>query len=125
MALLVSCATTKSRPSSANSRTGATEGKPSSAEGDKPNILFIMVDDLGKEWISACGAELIKTPNIDALAKGGMRFTNAYAAAPTCSPTRSSILTGKYPARNKLTNWIGALMGVHAVRNLPLSEITE
>ena len=76
-----------------------TEGAPT---GDKPNILFIMVDDLGKEWISCCGAEDIKTPNIDALATGGMRFENAYSM-PQCTPTRVTLLTGQYPWR---TGWV-------------------
>jgi len=68
----------------------------------KPNILFIMVDDLGKEWISCCGAQDIKTPNVDALAAGGMRFTNAYSM-PQCTPTRVTLLTGQYPWR---TGWV-------------------
>jgi len=68
----------------------------------KPNILFIMVDDLGKEWVSCCGAEDIKTPNLDALAAGGMRFTNAYSM-PQCTPTRVTLLTGQYPWR---TGWV-------------------
>ena len=65
----------------------------------KPNILFIMVDDLGKDWISSYGAEDIATPNIDALAAGGMKFNNAYSM-PACSPSRVTLLTGKYPWRN-------------------------
>ena len=65
----------------------------------KPNILFIMVDDLGKDWISSYGAEDITTPNIDALAAGGMKFHNAYSM-PACSPSRVTLLTGKYPWRN-------------------------
>ncbi|MBN1125723.1 MAG: sulfatase-like hydrolase/transferase [Sedimentisphaerales bacterium] len=68
----------------------------------KPNILFIMVDDLGPEWISCYGGQDIQTPNIDALAEGGMRFTNAYSM-PKCTPTRVSLLTGQYPWR---TGWI-------------------
>ena len=56
--------------------------------GAKPNILFIMVDDLGKDWISCYGAEDITTPNIDALANGGMKFHNAYSM-PSCTPSRA------------------------------------
>jgi arylsulfatase A-like enzyme len=67
-----------------------------------PNILFIMVDDLGKEWISCYGAEDINTPNIDALAKTGMKFTNAYSM-PQCTPSRATLLTGQYPWR---TGWV-------------------
>jgi arylsulfatase A-like enzyme len=69
----------------------------------KYNILFIMVDDLGKEWVSAYGAEDIQTPRIDALAKGGMLFHNAYSM-PQCTPSRATLLTGKYPFRNGYVN---------------------
>lgn len=68
----------------------------------KPNILFLMVDDLGKEWISCYGAEEIQTPNIDALAAGGLRFTSAYSM-PQCTPSRATLLTGQYPWR---TGWV-------------------
>ena len=63
------------------------------AINQKPNILFIMLDDLGKEWISCYGAEDIETPNIDALAAGGMKFNNAYSM-PQCTPSRATLLTG-------------------------------
>ena len=69
----------------------------------KPNILFIMVDDLGKEWISCYGGEGIETPNIDALAAGGLTFHNAYSM-PQCTPSRTTLLTGKYPWRNGFVN---------------------
>ncbi len=69
---------------------------------DKPNILFIMVDDLGKDWISCYGAEGIKTPNIDRLASGGMKFHKAWSM-PQCTPTRVTLLTGQYPWR---TGWV-------------------
>ncbi|MHC4323880.1 MAG: sulfatase-like hydrolase/transferase [Planctomycetota bacterium] len=69
---------------------------------DRPNILFIMVDDLGKEWISCYGAKDIETPNIDALAKTGMRFENAWSM-PQCTPSRATLLTGQYPWR---TGWV-------------------
>jgi len=81
----------------------ALQGMSKAAEKDvRPNILFIMVDDLGKEWISCCGAEDIETPNIDALAKTGMRFENAYSM-PQCTPSRATLLTGQYPWR---TGWV-------------------
>ena len=67
----------------------------------KPNILFIMLDDLGKEWVSCYGAEDIQTPNIDALAAGGMRFDNAYSM-PSCTPSRTTVLSGKYPWRTEI-----------------------
>ena len=76
----------------------AAIGTPQTLRADdnpapKPNILFIMVDDLGKEWLSHCGSEDIKTPNIDALAKGGMTFNNAYSM-PSCTSSRTMLLTG-------------------------------
>ena len=69
----------------------------------KPNILFIMVDDLGKEWISCYGGQEMKTPQIDKLAEGGMRFESAYSM-PQCTPTRATLLTGQYPWRNGWCN---------------------
>jgi len=69
---------------------------------NKPNILFIMVDDLGKEWVGCYGAEDIETPNLDGLAASGMRFENAYSM-PQCTPTRVTLLTGRYPWR---TGWV-------------------
>ncbi len=71
--------------------------------GAQPNLVLIMVDDLGPEWISSYGAELIETPNIDKLAQGGMRFLNAYSM-PQCTPTRATLLTGQYPFRHGWTN---------------------
>jgi arylsulfatase A-like enzyme len=72
------------------------------AAPERPNILFIMVDDLGKEWISSYGAEGIETPHIDRLAATGMRFDNAYSMAQ-CTPSRVALLTGQYPFRS---GWI-------------------
>ena len=76
-------------------------GRAAESSVDKPNIIFIMLDDLGKEWVGCYGAEDIKTPNIDALAAGGMIFNNAYSM-PSCTPSRSTVLSGKYPWR---TGW--------------------
>ena len=70
---------------------------------DKPNIVFILADDLGAHDVGCFGSTFHETPNIDRLAARGMRFTQAYAANPLCSPTRSSILTGQYPARIGIT----------------------
>lgn len=70
---------------------------------DRPNILFILLDDLGKEWVSAYGAEDIRTPHIDALAATGTRFENFYVM-PQCTPTRLSLLTGQYPFRHGWVN---------------------
>lgn len=68
-----------------------------------PNILFILADDLGKEWIGCYGAEAALTPNIDALAAGGMKFRNAWSM-PQCTPSRVALLTGTYPWRNGWVN---------------------
>jgi len=77
-----------------------------SAKSSKPNFVFFLVDDFGWGSISAMGDEFLETPNIDKLAKSGMQFTNGYAACTVCSPSRAAILTGAYPGRTKLTDWI-------------------
>lgn len=71
----------------------------------RPNVLFILVDDMGWTDLEGYGSDLHRTPRIDALAKQGMRFTNAYSASPVCSPTRASIMTGKHPAKLHMTIW--------------------
>ena len=73
---------------------------------EKPNIVFILIDDLGWMDLACQGNTLVETPHLDRLAEQGMRFTNAYAAAPVCSPTRAAILTGQAPARLRITNHI-------------------
>lgn len=75
---------------------------------EKPikNVVFILADDLGWTDLGCYGNKFNETPNIDKLAESGIRFTHAYAACPVCSPTRASIMTGKYPARLQLTNYI-------------------
>ncbi len=70
------------------------------------NIVILLIDDLGWADVNCDRPTVYETPNIDRLAASGMRFSNAYAACPVCSPTRASILTGKYPARLHLTDWI-------------------
>jgi arylsulfatase A-like enzyme len=82
----------------------------------RPNILFILIDDLGWRDVTCFGSEFYETPHIDALAQEGMLFTDAYAACPVCSPTRASILTGKYPARLGLTNFIDSRWAGHPRR---------
>jgi len=74
----------------------------SNALASKPNIIFIMVDDLGKEWINCYGGDDIETPNLDALAKTGLKFNNAWSM-PQCTPSRATLLTGQYPWR---TGWV-------------------
>ena len=70
------------------------------------NIVLFLVDDLGWRDIGANGSTYYQTPNIDRLAREGVRFTDAYAACAVCSPTRAAVLTGKYPARLLLTDWL-------------------
>ncbi len=77
----------------------------------KPNILFILADDLGYTDLSCMGSKYYETPNIDKIANSGMIFTNGYAACQVSSPSRASILTGKFPARHGITNWIGEASG--------------
>ncbi|WP_372772047.1 arylsulfatase [Mangrovibacterium sp.] len=76
-------------------------GKPAEANTEKPNVVVIYLDDLGYGDLSSYGATAIQTPNIDALANGGIRFTNGYATSATCTPSRYGLLTGTYPWRNK------------------------
>ncbi len=96
----------------------------------KLNFVFILIDDLGWRDLSCYGSTFYETPNIDRLANEGMIFTNAYAAAPVCSPTRASIFTGKYPARLKITDWIGSgkrkgkLLPAANLPFLPREEVT-
>ena len=104
---------------------------------DKPNLLFIIVDDLGWTDVSYNGSDFYETYNIDALSLNSMLFYNAYAASPVCSPTRASIMTGKHHARINITDWIPGLeetpnynnknkilIGPKDRNELPLDEIT-
>jgi len=81
------------------------------APEQKPNVLFILADDLGYHDLSCMGSKYYETPNIDRIAKEGMVFTDGYAACQVCSPSRASIMTGKFPARHGITDWIGAPSG--------------
>jgi arylsulfatase A-like enzyme len=98
-------------------------------EEAKPNFVFILVDDLGWTDLGSFGSTFYETPNIDRLAAQGVRFTDAYAACPVCSPTRASIMTGKYPSRVNITDWIPGddpgnrqLLGTSDSNQLDLSE---
>jgi len=71
-----------------------------------PNVIVILVDDMGQTDLSCYGSRFYETPHIDQLAKDGVRFVNGYSACTVCSPTRAALLTGKYPARLHLTDWI-------------------
>ena len=90
----------------------------------RPNFVFILADDLGFKDLHCYGSKIHSTPNLDRLAGQGMRFTSAYTASSVCSPTRASIMTGKYPARIDLTIWLGGRGGAPAVDHLPLEEVT-
>lgn len=84
-------------------------GSSSLASAPKPNVILILADDLGWRDRFPYGSRFHETPNLERLAQRGMRFTNAYAANPLCSPTRASILTGLYPARLGITTPSGHL----------------
>jgi len=96
-----------------------------------PNIVFILADDQGRHQVGCYGNDFYETPNLDRLAAEGMRFTDAYAACAVCSPTRASIMTGKYPARLHLTDYIPGqiprnpkLKTPDWTQFLPLKEVT-
>ena len=103
------------------------------AAGPRTNVVFILIDDLGWSDLSCYGSSYYRTPNIDRLAAEGMRFTDGYAACNVCSPTRAAIMTGKYPARLLLTQWLPSgrwsrtrnkMCEGRYISNLPLEEIT-
>ena len=97
-----------------------------------PNIVLFLIDDLGWRDLGCQGSRYYQTPNIDALAQQGARFTNAYSACAVCSPTRAAVLTGKYPARLMLTDWLPSgrwdpkakLLSGRFLRGLPVEELT-
>lgn len=94
-----------------------------------PNIVLILIDDMGWRDLGCYGSSFYEAPHIDALAARGTRFTQAYAAAPVCSPTRASLMSGKYPARVGITQYIGGhclgkLADVPYFHGLPENEFT-
>lgn len=91
----------------------ACQNNPTSekTETQKPNIVFILADDLGIHDLGVTGSNYYETPYIDQLAKEGTVFTQGYAASRVCSPSRASILTGQFTARHGITDWIGAKSG--------------
>ena len=110
----------------------AAQAAPSQTRPRQPNFVFILIDDMGWRDVGFNGSRFYETPNIDALAARGMTFTDAYAACPVCSPTRASILTGKYPARHGITNFLpgkhqlphSKLLPPVSKQYLPLEETT-
>jgi arylsulfatase A len=102
------------------------------ASVSRPNIVLFLIDDLGWRDLECQGSTFYQTPHIDQLAAEGVRFTDAYAACAVCSPTRAAILTGKYPARLLLTDWLPSgrwhpkakLQSGRFLRGLPVEEHT-
>ncbi len=90
-----------------------------SAKPDKPNFVVFLVDDMGWGDVAAYDSEYHETPNIDQLASEGMKFNQAYAACAVCSLSRAAILTGQYPARLKLTDWIPGHKNPKGKLNVP------
>jgi arylsulfatase A-like enzyme len=81
--------------------------EPATKPARTPNVVVFLADDLGVRDLGYCGSTFYESPNIDALAKRGCVFTHAYSAGPVCSPTRAALMTGRYPARVGVTDWIG------------------
>ncbi len=97
----------------------------------QPNVVLILADDLGYSDLACYGSDFYETPHLDRLAREGMKFTQNYAACTVCSPTRSALMTGKYPARTHITDWIPGRMPENPkllvpewTKFLPLDEIT-
>ena len=95
------------------------------------SVIVILVDDLGWKDLSCQGSTFHRTPHIDRLAAAGVRFTSAYAACPVCSPTRAALLSGQWPARLHLTDWIAGHERPDAplripdwTKHLPLEVVT-
>jgi arylsulfatase A-like enzyme len=88
----------------------------------RPNVVLILVDDLGLHDLTVEGSRFYRTPHIDALAGSGMRFTAGYANCRVCSPSRASILLGQFPPRHGITQWIGGATGMKFNRNEPLLQ---
>ena len=100
------------------------------ADAPKPNVIVILADDLGWADLSCYGSTFHESPNLDKLAAQGMRFTQAYSSSPYCSPSRAAIMTGRHPARVKITDYIpsngksGKLLPAEMKMELPLEEVT-
>ena len=85
---------------------GSVSAAQAAGEGQGMNVVLVLIDDLGQTDLGCYGSKFYETPNLDKLAAESVRFTQAYSACTVCSPTRASLLTGKYPARLHLTDWI-------------------
>ncbi|MDQ3623234.1 MAG: sulfatase [Verrucomicrobiota bacterium] len=109
----------------------ATTARLPAAAAPKPNVVLILADDLGWRDLACYGSDLHETPHLDQLAREGMRFTQNYSACTVCSPTRAALMTGKYPARLHITDWIPGQMPDNPrllvpdwTRHLPPEETT-
>jgi arylsulfatase A-like enzyme len=107
----------------------ALRGQPAAAGRPRPNLLVFLADDLGAHDLGCTGSSFYRTPAIDGLAAAGTTFTRGYASCPVCSPTRAALVTGRHPARVKITNFIpgdrrGKLLGAEFFKALPREEIT-
>ena len=105
--------------------------RPLPAAPSQPNVILILADDLGWTDLHCYGSDLYQTPHIDQLAREGMKFTQHYSACTVCSPTRAALMTGKYPARLHITDWIPGLPPENPkllvpdwTKHLPLEETT-
>ncbi|MEY3546136.1 MAG: hypothetical protein RLZZ313_497, partial [Verrucomicrobiota bacterium] len=102
------------------------------ADAPPLNVVLMVADDLGAHDLAVTGSRFHETPHLDRLAREGVRFNQAYSACTVCSPTRAALLTGKYPARLKITDWIAGHDAPKAklrppadwVKALPLAEQT-
>jgi len=99
-----------------------TRGTDESSSGRPPNVVLFLIDDLGYTDVGCYGSDFYETPNIDRLAREGMRFTDAYAACCVCSPTRVSVLTGKNPARLHITHAIFPTTSAPRTSSRPAAE---
>lgn len=100
-----------------NSKTDSQQAETATATIQKPNVVFILADDLGIHDLNITGSTYYETPNIDRIAQEGTRFTQGYAASRVCSPSRASIMTGNFTARHGITDWIGASTGTNWRKN--------
>ena len=89
-----------------------SQAEENSAKTEKPNVVIFFIDDLGRSDIVVDGSKFHETPNLDALAASGVRFTDFYSAHPVCSPTRAAMMTGKVPQRVGITDWIHQNSGI-------------
>ncbi len=102
-----------------NSFGMCADAKQPEGRAAMPNIVFLLADDLGWTGLRCFGSDFYETPELDALAANGMKFTDAYAACTVCSPTRASIMTGMYPARLKCTDFIAGQNRPYAKMRIP------